>query len=121
MPSTIEFVIPSQREIVAILRKHKLVKLREQVKRAYLVGSFAKGCPHENSDVDILLEVAPKQGVTPSELEDTYRQALRQYFVAHNIQGIDDSIHPNWGGRRVDLYFTYDADVEVRPKIALHP
>lgn len=109
--------MPTQKAIVSVLRKHKLVKLREKVKRAFVVGSFAKGLQHSDSDVDILLEVEPQPGYTTDQLEDKYRQALRQYFVTHNIRGKDDSIHPQWDGRRVDLYFTYDADAEQRPKV----
>lgn len=116
-----DFVPPSLDEIVAVLTAHPLIRLRENVKRGFLVGSFAKrlarprGSPEGESDVDILLEVEPRRGVTAEELEDHYRQALRQYFVTHNIRGKADEIHPQWDGRRVDLYFTYNADLEIRP------
>ena len=109
--------MPTQKRIVAILKKHPLIRLRETVRRAFLVGSFAKGLQHADSDVDLLLEVQPRAGYTPAQLEDHYRQALRQYFVTHNIRGKDDSMHPQWGGRRIDLYFTYDANAEQRPKV----
>lgn len=87
--------------------------------RAYLVGSFATGTQNADSDVDILLEVQERQGVPALELEDSYRHALRQYFVTHNIRGKDDGVHPQWCGRRVDVYMTYDASQECRPKILL--
>lgn len=113
--------MPSKKAIVAVLRKHPLIRLKERVLRAYLVGSFSKGTANKHSDVDILLEVEQRAPVDAKILEDQYRQALRQYFVTHNIKGKNDSVHPNWDGRRVDLYFTYDADAETRPKILLSP
>lgn len=110
------FQAPSQLEILSVLRKHKLIKLKENVGRAFLVGSFCTGKNHVDSDVDILLEVANTQGLTTQELEDQYRVALRSYFMTNNIRGKCDAVHPQWQGRRVDLYFTYDAASEPRPK-----
>lgn len=115
------FVIPTQAEVVAILRRHPLVRLREAVKCAFLVGSFATGTQNDDSDVDVLLEVEPRPDTSPSELEEQYRRALREHFMRHGIRGKDDSVHPQWCGRRVDLYFTYDAALETRPKVALAP
>lgn len=114
-----DFELPSQAEIVNVLRSHPLIRLREKVTRAFLVGSFAKGSTHAESDVDILLEVVAKPGYTSDELEEHYRHALRQYFVTNNIKVKADHIHPNWCGRRVDVYFTYDAGSETRAKIEL--
>lgn len=119
---------PTQVEIVQLLRAHPLIKLRERVTQAFVVGSFAKeqmgvGETRPDSDVDILLEVLPRKiggyKLTNPELDDHYRQALRQHFMRSNIRGKMDSVHPQWMGRRVDLYFTYDADCESRPKIKL--
>lgn len=120
----IEIETPTQDEIVAILKKHPLIRLKEPVQRAFLVGSFAggrAGQPHADSDVDILLEVAPRAGMSSDELAEHYRQALRRHFMKHGIRGRMDSVHPQWSGRRVDVYFTYDADAESRPKVRLHP
>lgn len=100
--------LPTKREIVKVLRRHPLIRLKGKVKRAYLVGSFSCGREHAESDVDILLEVESVQGYTDLELTDFYRRKLRQYFVSHNIRGKADSVHPQWEGRRVDLYLTYD-------------
>jgi predicted nucleotidyltransferase len=113
------FRMPTQAEIVQVLRKHPLVRLREKVVRAFLVGSFSRGQQNEMSDVDILLEVEPHPGYTAHQLEEHYRRALMQYFVTHNIRERRDSVHPQWCGRRVDLYFTYDAEPERRTKILL--
>lgn len=118
------FVMPTQDEICAVLRDHPLIKLREGVLRSFLVGSFAQehlgvGTVHAESDVDILLEVVPRAGEGPREMEDRYRQRLRQHFVTHNIRTKDDSVHPQWCGRRVDVYFTYDAAPEERAKVEL--
>jgi predicted nucleotidyltransferase len=115
-----DFRAPTRAEIVDVLREHPLIKLREKVKRAFVVGSFAKGEQNDQSDVDILLEVSPREGYTPKELEDKYRQALMQHFVKNDIRGKDDSQHPQWAGRRVDVYFTYDASEETRPKVLLN-
>lgn len=113
--------LPTLAQIQRILRQHPLVKLREKVLRGYLVGSFAKGNAHAASDVDILLEVRPHPAFPRSaDLEEYYRRGLQQYFVTHRIRGKDDSVHPQWAGRRVDLYFTYAADAETRPKIRLN-
>lgn len=115
---------PSHPEIIDLLRAHPLIKLKERVTASFLVGSFAKealglGDTHSQSDVDILLEVKPRIGTTAEELEEQYRSALRNYFVKHDIRGKDDSVHPQWDGRRVDVYFTYDATTEKRPMVAL--
>lgn len=114
-----DFVLPSQADIVDVLRRHRLIKLKESVKRAFVVGSFARGCPHLDSDVDVLLEVEPVEGVGAGELEAAYRRPLQQYFVTHDIRGKCDEVHPQWCGRRVDVYFTYDAAAEPRPKLEL--
>lgn len=112
-----EFTPPTRAEIVQVLRKHPLIRLKEKVKRAFLIGSFAAGKQNDESDVDILLEVEPHPDQTAAQLADQYRRPLQQYFVTHDIRGKDDSVHPQWAGRRVDLYFTYDADKEDdRPK-----
>jgi len=113
------FRAPSKPEIVEVLRRHPLIRLREDVLNAYLVGSFCTGNQNPQSDVDVLLEVAPRKDLSAADLEERYRQPLRQYFVTNNIRGKDDSIHPQWCGRRVDVYFTYDASEETRPKALL--
>lgn len=114
-----DFALPSESEIVAVLWRHPLVKLRESVKRAFVVGSFATGTQNEDSDVDVLLEVAPRGGSEARELEEHYRRLLREHFMRHDIRGKDDSAHPQWCGRRVDVYFTYDATLESRPMVEL--
>ncbi len=114
-----DFVLPTQAELVDVLRRHPLIKLRESVSRAFVVGSFAKGAQNEESDVDVLLEVAPREGSEAQELEEHYRRLLRDHFVRHSIRGKDDSVHPQWCGRRVDVYFTYQAALESRPKVLL--
>lgn len=113
------FIAPTQQEIVAILRAHPLIRLKGKVLRSFLVGSFAKNSAHDDSDVDILLEVEPIKGIDEATLENDYRKPLQRHFMLNNIRGKDDSVHPQWQGRRVDLYFTYDAELETRPKIEL--
>jgi predicted nucleotidyltransferase/GGDEF domain-containing protein len=112
--------LPSTGEIVNELRSHPLIKLKEKPKRVFVVGSFAKGAQNADSDIDVLLEVRPKaDGTSELELADQYRRRLQQHFMRNNIKGKDDSVHPQWNGRRIDVYFTYDADKETRPKVEL--
>lgn len=112
-------LIPTLTELVAILKSHPLIQLRHKPKQAFVVGSFAKGSQGEHSDLDILFEIRKNSTFTAEEIEDSYRRLLRQYFVQHNIQGKADHIHPQWCERRIDLYFTFDADQETRPKMLL--
>jgi predicted nucleotidyltransferase len=118
-----DFRPPTEEEIVDILRAHPLIRLKEKVRRAFLVGSFATQSARDDSDVDILLEVVPREDEDAHAMEERYRQKLRQHFVKHNIKGKDDSVHPQWMNRRVDLYFTYDAAADhrnqPRPRIEL--
>lgn len=113
------FVLPTQVEIVKVLQEHPLVRLRKGVLRAFVVGSFARGCATDESDLDVLLEVRSAKGQSVAELEDYYRRRLRQYFATHGIRGKRDDLHPLWCARRVDVFFTYDADGEHRPKVRL--
>lgn len=117
------FVIPTQDEICEVLKQHPLIKLREKVSRCFLVGSYAAeqlglGTTHELSDVDVLIEVE-EGSESAIEMEERYRKRLAQYFVTHDIRGMADHVHPQWCGRRVDVYFTFDATPEKRPKIEL--
>jgi hypothetical protein len=119
-----DFRAPTQQEIVKVLRSHPLIKLRHEVQRAFLVGSFAQkvlgvGDIHASSDVDVLLEISAIVGQTPSEVESFYRQRLMKHFVDNAIVGRQDAVHPQWCGRRLDVYITYDADLEERPKVQL--
>lgn len=114
-----DFIIPTQIEIVNILKRHKLIKFKEYVKFYFLVGSFCTANHHKESDVDILLEVVPREGFMASDLENDYRKGLINHFISKNIQGKCDEVHPQWQGRRIDLYITYDASLENRPKLLL--
>ncbi len=120
------FEVPTQDDIVKLLKKHPLVKLNEEVSRCFLVGSFAKeqlglGSTTALSDVDVLLEVKENSNSpeTAQQMEKRHRQKIMSHFVKHNLFGRHDEIHPQWCGRRVDVYFTFDADAEPRPKIEL--
>jgi predicted nucleotidyltransferase len=120
------FEIPSQDDIVKLLKKHPLVKLDEEVSRCFLVGSFAKeqmglGSTTALSDVDVLLEVRenPNSPETAQQMEERHRQKIMSHFAKRRLFGRHDDLHPQWCGRRVDVYFTFDADLEIRPKIEL--
>ena len=114
-----EMKFPTVTELTNILRNHPLVKNIGRVKRGFVVGSFAKGTQNPNSDIDVLLEIAPIKGTTAEEWAESRRNQIRKYFMQNNITGINDSIHPRWNGRRIDIYFTYDASTETRPKVEL--
>lgn len=106
-------------EVIHVLKSHDLFKLKEKPKRVFLIGSFAKGMNHEESDIDILVEISPKKDLTEEEIAEKYRNKIRKFFIDHNIREKRDSVHPQLRGRRVDVYFTYDADSESRPKIEI--
>lgn len=119
-----EFTAPTQEEILEILRKHPLVGLKEDVQRTFLIGSFAKealglGLTRPQSDVDILLEVAPQEGETEEKMTERYRLKLMTHFMKHGIRGKKDGVHPQWLQRRVDVYFTYDASCNPLPMVQL--
>lgn len=111
--------LPSKHAIRRIIAEHALVGFKGSVKRAFLVGSFAAGNPHPQSDVDILFEVSTRKGLSAEELTEKYREPLRKHFLVNNIRGKADHLHPQWCGRRVDLYFTYNAQEDTRPRIKL--
>jgi predicted nucleotidyltransferase len=113
------FGLPTREQLEIILKTHPLVKLREKIRRAYIVGSFTTGHVHETSDIDVLIEIKRKKGVTPKEVEEKYRSKIRKYFIQHDIMDKDDSVHPNWNGRRIDIYFTYDSLSDPLPKFFL--
>jgi hypothetical protein len=123
------FELPTQADIVHLLENHPLIGLRENVLRCFLVGGFAKealgqGQTSSQSDVDVLLEIAQKPGDSelPEKAEDievAHRQKIMNHFVKHRLFGRHDHLHPQWCGRRVDVYFTFDADAEQRPKVQL--
>lgn len=116
--------LPSQSEILEVLRKHPLIKLRENVDRAFVVGSTAKhylglGTVRPDSDFDVLLEIRQRGSEDAVETEVRYRKKLMDHFAIKNLRGRHDYLHPQWAGRRVDVYFTFNADMESRPKIEL--
>lgn len=101
----------TRQHIIQSLQDHPLVKLKEKPLRVFIVGSFVKGKPHKTSDIDVLIEVKRKT-IPVKTLENKYRNKIRQHFIKHGI-AIDDSQHPQYKGRRIDLYFTYDANAET--------
>lgn len=105
--------LPGKAELVKILRAHPLVRLRDRVKRVFVLGSFARGTPVADSDLDVMLEIAPRVGWTASQVADWYRRKIQQFFVEHDVRGHADHLHPQWRGRRVDVYFTYDAEIDL--------
>jgi len=113
--------IPTLSEVVRILESHPLVGNIGKIKKGYLVGSFSKGTQNPQSDMDILLEIYPVKDIAAEEFAEKKRNIIRKYFLDNNIRGVNNSIHPQWNGRRLDIYFTYDASVETRPKIQLKP
>lgn len=109
----------SGKAILQILRRHPLVKFDRPVSRVFVVGSMATGAYRDDSDIDVMLEIAPVYGSSPEQVAETYRTKLRNYFVRHSIRGKCDEVHPQLLGRRCDLYLTYNADEDVLPKIEI--
>lgn len=101
----------SRQIIIKELQEHALVQLKEKPLRVFVVGSFAKGGVHADSDIDILIEVKAKR-MEAHELADRYRHRLRKHFIMNKIEGKADHLHPQYKGRRIDMYFTYNADQE---------
>jgi len=111
-----KITFPTRKELIDILKSHPLIKLKDKVNRAFIIGSYASGKQHSTSDIDVLLEIPERSSETTRDIEQEYRKKLQSYFVKNNISGVRDDLHPQWEGRRIDVYFTYDADNETRPK-----
>lgn len=105
--------LPAKIDVLRILQAHPLIKLRHKARRVFVIGSVASGTAKEGSDLDILLEVNTNQDLT-----SLYRKKIQNYFIKNNLFK-DDSVHPQFNGVRIDLYFTSDATNETRPKIEL--
>jgi uncharacterized protein len=64
-------------EILAALREqHAILSRRYPIQRLALFGSWARGDAREDSDVDILVEVAPSIGLRFVDLGDQLEEAL---------------------------------------------
>jgi hypothetical protein len=107
-----EIALPTKSEIVDIVKKHPLMMYKGKVIDAYVVGTGASGQLRPDSDFDIVLQVPPQKGMTAQQFTEYNRRKLQQYFVDNNISS-DDSVHPQWQGRRVDVYFTYEPPTET--------
>lgn len=102
-----EIIIPVKKEIIDVIKNHKLIKYKGKVINAYLVGSHAKGTPRDDSDIDIVLQIPVQKDYSEEDFTKLKRKALQDYFMKNNIVGKADHIHPNYKGKRVDVYFTY--------------
>ena len=108
----------SKSEILKILSEHPLVQLKEKPLRVFVVGSFVKGTPRQDSDIDVMIEVKSK-AISENALTDKYRDKIRKHFIKNKIMTKADEVHPNYKGRRIDLYLTYNADQATEHKIEL--
>lgn len=99
--------IPTKKQIIDIIRKHHLVKYSGKIINLYLIGSFCRGNQHNDSDVDILVHVPAANGFDDDSYTELNRKKLRDYFINNNIHGKCDKVHPQWFGRRLDIYFTF--------------
>ena len=69
--------MPTREQILATLREqHALLSLRYPIERMALFGSWARGDAREDSDVDVLVEVAPSIGLRFVDLGDELEKAL---------------------------------------------
>jgi len=105
--------LPTKSEIVDIIKKHPLMMYRGKVIDAYVVGTGASGQMRPDSDFDIVLQVPPQKGMTAQQFTEYNRRKIQQYFVTNKIEGQRDDLHPQWKGRRVDVYFTYEPPTET--------
>lgn len=111
---TIPFMrLPEKKHILNILKLHPLVQLKHKPKKVFLVGSFAANKQHKKSDIDIMMIVPGNKNLT-----DQYRKKIADYFVKNKIS-VADHLHPNYEGRRIDLYFSNTTDGDTLPKIEL--
>lgn len=116
-----DFKHPTLEDVRGIV-SHPLVNYRSSVLGAHLVGSFAAGKAHEHSDVDLLVHVPEQPGFADDEsLTEYMRSRLRQYVVQNDLRTPQEChpYHPQWQGRRVDLYFTSKPGHDERPAIPL--
>lgn len=104
---------PDRGAILAELKSHPFTKFSGKVKGVYAVGSTAKGTARADSDVDVMIEV--ESGA--KELQDKYRQRGADYFLKNNLTGKHDDVHPQWNGRRIDVYFTENAKADAEGPI----
>lgn len=74
----------------------------------YVVGSFCRGNPHKESDIDILLYVNKRNGFDDESFTELNRKKTRDYFAKNGIKSKCDYIHPMYKGRRIDIYFTFN-------------
>ena len=79
------------REAVAVAKRYvrELRKNKIRVERAYLYGSYAKGTPHRDSDMDI---VVVSRQFRKSRLEDSLRIAKLRWDVDLRISPL--AYHP---------------------------
>ncbi len=69
--------MPTREQILATLREqHALLRQRYPIERLALFGSWARGDAREDSDIDVLVEVAPSIGLRFVDLGDELEKAL---------------------------------------------
>jgi predicted nucleotidyltransferase len=103
-------MLPTKSQVIDIFARHQAVQFRRPVCRAFVIGSFARGEQRPDSDLDILFEIAPVGAFYEDEVTDAIRT---------RIENAPKNKRPMWNGRPLDLYVTYDADADSRPKIEI--
>ncbi len=84
----------SRQEIVEILQKAKPELMRQYgITRIAIFGSYARGDQHEESDVDILVEVDPSIGLGFVELADRIEELIGVRAEVVSRRAIKP---PNW-------------------------
>jgi len=99
-------------DILTAIQSHPLTKYRGKILKVYLIGSYSEGKETERSDIDILLMVN-KTKLTEDELTQKHRIKLIKHFMKNKIKEIDDSQHPTYNGKRIDIYFTYEERIRL--------
>ncbi|AZG76218.1 nucleotidyltransferase family protein [Methylocystis rosea] len=74
-------------EIIAILRKNEAVLRARGVQHAALFGSYARGDARPDSDIDIMIEIAP------GAVRDIYSYVGLKDFIAELFSGPVDVVN----------------------------
>ena len=84
--------MPSREDILATLREQRgLLSRRYPIHRMALFGSWARGDAHENSDIDVLVEVDPSIGLRFVELGDELEEVLGRHVDLVSRRAIKQS------------------------------
>lgn len=76
--------------------------MRLNVRKAFIIGSEAKGNATNGSDLDAAIVISPIKGKTSIQYTENYHS----YFTKEYEK-------PHWNGRCIDFQFFYETDKEL--------